>query len=325
MNQLEEKRTVEMITTEILTIKQQTASVVATSAFEIGRRLCEAKQKVPVGQWITYLQDQLDYRSSTAENLMRIYREFGSEQMDLLTGKTPAEVFGQLDQSQMVAMFSLEPEQRMELVAETEGIEDMSSRKIAELVKQKKAAEQEVDRERKARKRADKIATEQANKVATLSADVEKRKQHITDLEKELDRIRADLDAEKAQASLVPPDTVEKDAKIAELLHEIDELKKKDDPKKGMEQIHKQVRREMQKELDAADNRATTAERKLQTAKNLTVQRISFLFSDVQEKMQKLCKELETLDETEPEKAQKLRSVITKSLHDIGNCVEKGG
>ena len=319
MNELTERRTVETITTEIITIKQQTASTVAAAAFEIGRRLCEAKEKVPSGGWIAYLQEKLDYRPSTAENLMRIYREFGGEQVDLLTGKTPAEVFGRLDQSQMVAMFSLEPEQRMELMEQTDGIENMSARRIAELAKQKKTAEDEAKRERKARERANKIATEQADKVSRLESEAQKRKQQIKDLEEELKRVRIDLDTEKAQASIIPPDTSEKDARIKELLNEIEDLKERDNPEKGMEIIREQVRREMQKELEAADNRAAAAERKLQSAKNASVQKISFMFSEVQDLIKRTCAELNVLEEAEPEKAEKLRAVISKALHNMSN------
>lgn len=325
MNEMTASRSVETITTEIIMIKQQTASVVASAAFEIGRRLCEAKEKVPAGKWISYLQEQLDYRPSTAENLMRIYREFGSEQMDLLTGKIPAEVFGRLDQSQMVAMFSLEPSQRMELMDQTEGIEDMSSRQIADLVKQKKAAEKEAERERKARECADKIATQQADKASKLETEAEKHQQQIKDLEDELERIRMELDTEKAQASIVPPDTSEserKDKRIEELLAEIAELKQKNDPEKGLELIREQVRREMQNDLEAADNRAAAAEKKLESAKNPTIQRISFMFSEAQDLVKRTCVELDALEETEPEKAEKLRGVISKALRDMGDFVK---
>ena len=322
MNEMTATRSVETITTEIIMIKQQTASVVASAAFEIGRRLCEAKEKVPAGKWISYLQEQLDYRPSTAENLMRIYREFGSEQVDLLTGKIPAEVFGRLDQSQMVAMFSLEPEKRMELMDQTEGIEDMSSRQIADLVKQKKLAEKEAERERKARERADKIATEQADKASKLETEAGKHQQQIKDLEDELERIRMELDTEKAQASIVPPDTSEKDKRIEELLAEIAELKQKNDPEKGLELIREQVRREMQNDLEAADNRAAAAEKKLESAKNPAVQRISFLFSEAQDLVKRTCAELDALEETEPEKAEKLRGAISKALRDMGDFVK---
>lgn len=322
MNEMTANRSVETITTEIIMIKQQTASVVASAAFEIGRRLCEAKEKVPAGKWIVYLQEQLDYRPSTAENLMRIYREFGSEQVDLLTGKIPAEVFGRLDQSQMVAMFSLEPSQRMELMDQTEGIEDMSSRQIADLVKQKKLAEKEAERERKARERADKIATQQADKASKLETEAGKHQQQIKDLEDELERIRMELDTEKAQASIVPPDTSEKDKRIEELLAEIAELKQKNDPEKGLELIREQVRREMQNDLEAADNRAAAMEKKLESAKNPAVQRISFLFSEAQDLVKRTCVELDALEETEPEKAEKLRGAISKALRDMGDFVK---
>ena len=70
MNEMTANRSVETITTEIIMIKQQTASVVASAAFEIGRRLCEAKEKVPAGKWIAYLQEQLDYLVIWKQNLV---------------------------------------------------------------------------------------------------------------------------------------------------------------------------------------------------------------------------------------------------------------
>ena len=171
MNEVTKReRTAADIAVEINIIKRQTLQTVAAASFQIGKRLCEAKQLVPAGEWLNYLEEQLDYKSSTAENLMRIYREYGSEQVDLLTGKAPAEIFGGLSQSQMVAMFALEPSERAELVQNTPGIEDMSSRQIADLTKELKAAKDEAARERKAREKADKIAVEKANETERLKS-----------------------------------------------------------------------------------------------------------------------------------------------------------
>ena len=189
-------------------------------------------------------------------------------------------------------------------------------------MKQKKLAEKEAERERKARECADKIATQQADKASKLETEAGKHKQQIKDLEDELERIRMELDTEKAQASIVPPDTSEKDKRIEELLAEIAELKQKNDPEKGLELIREQVRREMQNDLEAADNRAAAAEKKLESAKNPTIQRISFMFSEAQDLVKRTCVELDALEETEPEKAEKLRGAISKALRDMGDFVK---
>ena len=49
------------------------------SVVQIGTRLEEAKQIVPSGEWTAYLTDKLGYKPSTAQNYMRIAREFGGE------------------------------------------------------------------------------------------------------------------------------------------------------------------------------------------------------------------------------------------------------
>lgn len=112
-----------VIAGEINQIKSKTSGILAAalavagqSVIEIGRRLTEAKAIVSHGAWGDWLRDNVDYSVSTAENLMRCYREYGDEQIDLVTGKSPAEVFASLSYSQMVELFALPAPQRAEFV-----------------------------------------------------------------------------------------------------------------------------------------------------------------------------------------------------------------
>lgn len=118
-------RTPSAIADEINSIKTQAGAVLSSafsfarrSVFEIGKRLEEAKSLLPHGEWGKWLKENVDYSESTANNLMRIYREFGDEQIDMLTGTSDAEIFGTLSQSQMVELFSLPKPARREFVEE---------------------------------------------------------------------------------------------------------------------------------------------------------------------------------------------------------------
>ena len=209
MNEVAKKeRTPQEIAVEINVIKHQTMQTVAAASFQIGKRLCEAKALVPAGEWLDYLQKQLDYKPTTAENLMRIYKEFGDEQMDLLTGKSPAELFGGLNQSQMVAMFALPMESRKELLEDNPGLPEMSARDVQRLVKEKQAAEEERDRERKQRERAEKLATTQADRADKVEAALKKAEEEKEKIRREA-MAEAEAEIEKATKKASASQTVQ--------------------------------------------------------------------------------------------------------------------
>lgn len=142
-------RTPSAIADEINSIKTQAGAVMASalsfgrrSVLEIGKRLEEAKSLLPHGEWGKWLEENVDYSVSTANNLMRCYQEFGDEQIDMLTGTSDAEFFGILSQSQMVELFSLPKADRRTFVEEhREELEsgEMSIRDMKEEIKRLKA------------------------------------------------------------------------------------------------------------------------------------------------------------------------------------------
>lgn len=109
------------------------------SCIEIGRLLLEAKGLVPRGEWGKWLAENVDYSESTANNLMRCFKEFGDEQIDIFTGVSDADFFSVLNQSQMLEVIALPKEQRRDFVeAHREEIEsgEMSVRDMkAEIAK----------------------------------------------------------------------------------------------------------------------------------------------------------------------------------------------
>lgn len=150
------ERSAEMIAEEINQIKSQTYGILISaknyayhSCMEIGKRLEEAKALVAHGEWGDWLVNNVDYSESKAENLMRMYREFGNEQIDLLTGKSEAEIFEGLSQSQLVELFALPKPMRAEFVEEhREALEsgDMSIRDQRELIRKLKDMVAEKDK-----------------------------------------------------------------------------------------------------------------------------------------------------------------------------------
>lgn len=69
-------RSIEIVTAEITMIRDNARKVFLESVIQIGTRLEEAKQMVPSGEWTAYLTDKLGYKPSTAQNYMRIARDY---------------------------------------------------------------------------------------------------------------------------------------------------------------------------------------------------------------------------------------------------------
>lgn len=330
MNEMTKRdRTPELIATEIRIIKERAAQTLAQAAFEIGRRLCEAKELVPAGNWLDYLENELDYKSSTAENLMRIYREFGDEQVDLLTGRSPAEVFGKLNQSQMVAMFSLTPPERAELMDEHPELPEMSAREVQKLVAEKKAAEEERDRERRQRETAEKLATEQADRAEKVDAQLKKKteeakkqNQRIDELKKQLAAVKGSEEKAQLAADLEKELDQEREARNR-LEEELKELKEKpveatytEPPEELKAQIRSEVEREYQIKIDAANQ-------KIENLQNQDAQAINVAFKLIQSQFGEMRNHFEAFWAASPEKARLLAAASAQTFRNMAEIVER--
>lgn len=130
-------RSVNTITAEILSITAQTNQMVVLSAIEVGRRLVEAKELVPRGEWGQYLQDEVRFSKSTANNLMKIYREYGEKQTNL-------QALGDLPYTKMVRLLAVPEEEREEFV-QAHDVEALSTRELEQAIRDRDSARALLD------------------------------------------------------------------------------------------------------------------------------------------------------------------------------------
>ena len=69
-----EGRDIEVITQEILDAKRRGGEAILT----IGRCLTEAKQALPHGEWLPWLNERVEFSERTARNFMRLSREWSN-------------------------------------------------------------------------------------------------------------------------------------------------------------------------------------------------------------------------------------------------------
>lgn len=216
------QRTPELIAQEINHLKAQTRNVVLYNAIEIGRRLSEAKQCIPHGEWGRWLESSVDYSQSTANNLMRIFEEYGADQMALFGETGPkSQALGKLGYTQAVALLAVPANEREQFIEEHE-IEMMSTRELQQAIKDLNQARKELEeKEEESRRLQDEkeIAEAESRRLLEIQTALNDR---LAKVQKQLTEAKAKNNnkiAEQLQQSLE-----ETDAELMESQKRIEEL-----------------------------------------------------------------------------------------------------
>lgn len=280
-------RSIEIVTAEINTIRDNARKVFLDAVVQIGTRLEEAKQLVPQGEWTAYLTDRLGYKPSTAQNYMRIAREFGGGQVSL-SGKTAADAFAELSYSQILPLLGMAEEEREEL-AEEHDLPSMSSREIAALVKERDEAKANADR----LKEKDKLLR---SKVRQLKDDYDTARISLAEAEVRKKALTEKLD-----------ELEKRPAEVRELTEqELGELREK-------------IRAENAEAVSAAEARALAAEERLGKAKNPAAHKVNFLFREMQGLSERLTEALGELQKSDEAACEKFAAVIADWMRREGD------
>lgn len=197
-----EERTPEIVAAEIRQIADQTRKMVLNSSIEIGKRLCEAKEMVPHGEWAAWLEKNVDFSQSSANNFMKIYTEYGDIQGELWGASAKSQTFGNLSYSQAVALLAVPAEEREEFVKENH-VEDMSTRELQEAIKARDEALAAVEKAEKKEKKLQKDLDFANKKLKMEQEDHEKMQKAAEDAANEtqakIEELREKLAAAEAK------------------------------------------------------------------------------------------------------------------------------
>lgn len=135
MAQPAEERTIEAITGDILEAQRKGGEAVLT----IGRCLIEAKDMLRHGEWLPWLAEKVGYSEKTAQNFMRLAREFSNPQAIADLGATKA-----------LKLLALPADEREQFVSDHNVI-DMTTRQLEAAIKERdeaRAHAQQAEQER---------------------------------------------------------------------------------------------------------------------------------------------------------------------------------
>ena len=256
------------LASEINLITEQTKQMVLMNFIELGKRLTEAKAMVKHGEWGNWLKERVNYSQRTANNMMKLYKEYGESGI-----AQKSQSIASLSVTQAVAMLEI-PEEERERFAEQSNAKDLTIRELkAEIAKAKAALEEEQSSTKAALSKAQERHEQE---TARLKEQAEKAMSEKARIERELEI------QEKRQAELLQGKDVEAKARIdaavkkereelARTSEEVDALqaelaKMAESHKEELESIREGERKKLQEELDAKDREIGEARKRFEEA-----------------------------------------------------------
>lgn len=231
------ERTIEVITSEILRLKAETGE----RLIAIGQRLIEAKGMLAHGEWLPWLEQNVEMSEKTAQDFMRIAREFSNPQALADLGKT-----------KVLKLLLLPAAEREEFLAEHD-VQGMSTRELDQAIRE--------------RDEARKAAEYSEQKLGELNRDFEASQTALLDekaLTKELRTQIKELESRPVDVAVREPTAEEVDARareiaqvaISDVEHEAEER---------IKQLEEQLAAAKEK-TEKAEAQAKKAKDKLKTA-----------------------------------------------------------
>ncbi len=324
-------RTPDTIATEINLIVQKTKEVFLSAAIEIGKRLVEAKELVKHGEWEQWLQDNVNYSQSTANNLMAVYREYGSDQQSLFD-RMNAKAIENLSYSKAVALLVLPREQREEFM-EQNPVEDMSTRELQAAIKRAQEAEEQLDTAITERQKYQQIANEEMARANKAASQNNLLNNQMKDMESKLKAAMRDSDAlTKAQEA-----KKKADAKVEKMKNQIKELEAKQnqpdqqtldrlsaEAEEKAKAANQQELDKLQAQLEEAQREKEQISKRLATMGSEEMIQAKLLVQQIQDSFNRLCGLIALLsNKGDTENSNKLKNVIrnlcNKILENLGD------
>ena len=302
--QMQAVRTIEMIEMEIRVLQDQTQRVVLGYAIETGRRLEEAKAMLEHGQWGDWVR-KMGYSQSTANNLMRVFREYGASQQSLFGGEANSQALGNLSLTKAIRLLALpDQEEREKFVAEHD-VENMSTRELEKALKERDEALRQAE---EAEKEADDAMKEAEAARAEASTAEEARAKMAADMKIVKESLKdrtADAHKYKAEANDLRIELRKMKAQPVEVAVETREP--------TPEELEKLTADAVEKARAEDRERIASMEKQLATADG-DVAAFRVHYEAWQENYNKMAGYLAKISGREPERAGKLRMAVKAAM-----------
>ena len=343
---LQEKRTPEQIGAEIRMYVNTGRWITTLCAIEIGRRLVEAKELLPHGEWLPWLKKETEFSERSAQDYMRVFKDYSASQLGMFGPETNTQTFADLPFSKALALLSV-PESEREAFAKEVDAEHISVQNLKKAIKEREAQvealKKDVEGERirgdeaiRAKTEAEDLlktqdqmlveARAQIEELAKLNKELENRPHEVaveTVRDEEAIAAAAKEAKEKAEAEAVKQENKlkrEHDKTIKELHEKLEALKKERDMlMKEAETTGSDADTKIAAaEAEAARIRAELeeAQKKLK-ASSADVAKFGVWFTQVQNDFNRMMEALREVNERDSETGEKLKTGAVTLLKNL--------
>ena len=304
-------RSIEVITGEIVELKKQAGEAI----LGIGQRLIEAKEMLPHGEWLPWLTERVEFSERTAQNFIRLAREWSNPQALADLGATKA-----------LTLLALPPEEREQFI-EDHNVIDMSTRQLEQAIKERDEAKAAAQRAEADKRTAEQARAKMAEDMGLLNASLASAQDAREQAMQDVARLEAELADLKAKPVDVAVETVVDQAAIEKARAEaVAEMQAKLD--KAREAAAKARDKQKQAEASVEILKRSMEEReKAEKRENLAGDKewaqFELLFNQAKDHANQM---LELLFHARSQKNQDTAQIMEKALmalsEEIGRCAK---
>lgn len=272
-------RPIETITAEILVYKNQAGAAI----LEIGRRLIEAKEQLEHGAWSAWLKDRVSFSERSAQNFMRLAREYQNPQ-----------TFADLGASKALALLDIPAEDR-EAFAEEVDAEHCSVRELQAAIKARQEAENQA--------KGWALKCEQAKAEADAARDEARKREEALKTAK---GVMADLREERLELK----------RQVKELESRPVEVSTRDAAPEQIEAAKAEARAAVQEQIDQLTAQLEAAKKSapIADASVRALSEINLLLRQIQTAAHQIQEQLGQLDELSRVRVEGAMKVVLKKL-----------
>ena len=317
------KRNIAEVTVEIKVLQNQAQTLIIGYAIEIGKKLTEAKSILPYGKWGEWLKNEVEFSQDTANRLMKVYEEFGSNQVNMFGNSADSAALRNLTYTKALKLIAIPNDEREYFIKDND-VENISTRELDKLIKERDEALKAKETAEKEKQEVSSSAQTEKTKLQkeltaaqTESKQAEKR---IEELEKrpiEMAVMKPDEEAiKKAVDEAIKADKAKNEQEILKLKAKLQETEDK----------QSKIKAELDKTI-AEKKKMSEAEKKKQTESETVINAEK---QQMESQIERLKKQIEIADagvtefKTLYNEAQLLLNRMIEKLNEIKNQETKG-
>lgn len=305
MSEAFEERDIDVITEEINFYKQQAGMAI----LEIGKRLVEAKAQLSHGEWLPWLEKKVEFSERSAQQYIRLWKEYGKSATVADLGVRKALVLLALPDTERDSFAG----EKHEVNGEEKTAAEMTVKELEKAVAERNTARQEAEQAKADLYAAREAAREARGHVEALRGELEALKNRPTEVAIE------QRDATEEQLAAARQEAEAAAARQVAALEKA--LEKARGEAAAAEERKEAAERERDSALDAAKGykaEAEAAHKLAAAASNEGMTKFKVVFDQTVENVNTLAALLQALPDSQQEKLRRALLALADQVRKVG-------